>query len=544
MCGIYAQLGSFKLNDALKCLKKLEYRGYDSYGIGYDNNIIYKKVGRISFFDKNNDITVTKAICHTRWATNGKVSEKNAHPHSSSNNDIILVHNGILENEDLIKNTFFINHKFKSDTDSEVVAELLSLFIRKYEPFDAIKRVMEIIKGSYAIIFMIKDDPNIYYIKNKSSLIIGYNDKDYYLASDIYAFPQNTKFYKHLSDGSYGRIGPGLYSNDNNLFIPYDFDFKEQKEHIMLDEIEEEKKLAQNLYENFEVSNDILNLIYEAKEFVLIGSGSSYYAAEYIAKMIEEKLQKRARAFLPSEFEYNDIYKDGTFIFISQSGETADVLNAIDSINPKRALLLTNRIESQMAIKIKNVIDIKAGIERAVASTKSFNQSVLAFYLLINKIKAEESSKIKTYIRNLDEIKNSFDQNIAKLISKMDNVFYLGQGYDYIISKEGALKLKEIAYIPTEGYSISELKHGSLALVSPQTMVIGLSSGNSFFLPCLNEVKARGGHVLFIENKFKDHTLGALALSRYVQLIAYYTSLEKGNNPDFPRNLAKSVTVI
>lgn len=544
MCGIYGQFGSFRINDALNFLKKLEYRGYDSYGIGYDNNLIYKRVGRIKALDEEENKLITRAICHTRWATNGAVSEINAHPQSSSNGDILMVHNGILENEALIKETYFKNHQFVSDTDTEVIAELLSLFIRSYSPFEAIKKVMEVIKGSYAILFMIKNDESIYFMKNKSSLLIGYNDKDYYLASDIYAFPNNTKYYKHISDMSYGSIGPKIYLSDESAFLPYSFSFNDTNDQIMLEEIEEEEQLALNIYKHFKASDKLLKFIDEASEFVLIGSGSSFYASEYIAKMIEELLNKRARAFLPTEFSFNNIYKDASFIFVSQSGETADVLQAIEKIKPKRAMLVTNRLSSQMALHIPLVLDIEARREIAVASTKSFNQSVLVFYALIMQFKQESYDEILGYIKNLGEIKKSFDKKISKQLARMNNVFYLGHGYDFIISKEGSLKLKEIAYIPTEGYSTSELKHGSLALISNKSAVIALSSGNSFLVSCLNEAKARGGNIFFLENKYYLKTLGALSLARYVQLIAYYTASELGNDPDHPRNLAKSVTVI
>lgn len=545
MCGIYAQFGSFKINDALKCLKKLEYRGYDSYGIGYGNNQIYKNIGRIDFVNEDENLMIKKAICHTRWATNGSVNVVNAHPQISSDKQIILVHNGILENESIIKDTYFKNHQFLSDTDTEVITELLSFFIKRYPPFDAIKRVMEIIKGSYAIIFMIKDDENIYFMKNKSSLLLGYNDTDYYLASDIYAFKENTKYYKHISDMSFGCIGPNMYLTDQSSFILYSFNFNDPKEQIMLDEIGEEEKLALNIFNNFKADEKLLKLLEETSEFVLIGSGSSFYASEYIALMIEQELGIRARAFLPTEYSYNDIYNKSTFIFISQSGETADVLAAIDKIKPKKAMLITNSFTSQMTLHIPLILDMHAGKEIAVASTKSFNQSVLVFYTLIKQFKGEEPKEILNYVKNLEEIKKTFDNNnIPKEISKMKNVFYLGHGYDYIISKEGALKLKEIAYIPTEGYSTSELKHGSLALISDKSAVIGLSSNDSFLISCLNEVRARGGKVFFLKNKYPGGLLGALSLSRYVQLIAYYTAKELGNDPDHPRNLAKSVTVI
>ena len=193
---------------------------------------------------------------------------------------------------------------------------------------------------------------------------------------------------------------------------------------------------------------------------------------------------------------------------------------------------------------IKNSVDIMAGIEVAVASTKSFNQTILVAYLLFMEVIGEKAEELDYYIEGIKKIKNNFRMNIPKLLARMDKVFYIGQGYDYIISKEGALKLKEIAYIPTEGYSISELKHGSLALIDTKTAVIGLSSSKNYMLAALNEVKSRYGNIFYLQSPNKGKYLGSLVLARYVQLIAYYTSKERGLDPDHPRNLAKSVTVI
>lgn len=546
MCGIYAQFGSFKLNDALECLKRLEYRGYDSFGISYNNNEVKKRVGRIKLFNEEENFDAIRAICHTRWATNGEVSLVNAHPHSSSDGRVVLVHNGILENEDVIKHTYFKNHEFKSNTDSEVIAELISYFLKGNSPFKAILDTIDVIKGSYAILFMIKDDNNIYFMKNKSSLIIGYNQDSYFMASDIYALPKECKFYKHLADKSYGRIGSDMYMSDEERFLEYNFQYEIQNYNdIMLKEIYEEEKIALGLKDNKNLINkETIKLVKDSSELIIVGSGSSFYAGEYIGSMCEDIIKKKARAFLPTELRNIELYKNPVFFIISQSGETADLINAIDNVDKDRCVLFTNRKNSSLAHMIKNIIDIGAGPEIAVASTKSFNQTVLAAYILFLRVANLEDDEIEQYVEGISKIKNNFRMNIPKLLSRMDKVFYIGQGYDYIISKEGALKLKEIAYIPTEGYSISELKHGSLALIDSKTAVIGLSSFKNYMLVALNEVKSRYGNIFYLDSPYKGKYLGGLVLARYVQLIAYYTSKEKGLDPDHPRNLAKSVTVI
>lgn len=546
MCGIYARFGSFNINDALTDLKRLEYRGYDSYGIAYDNNIIYKNIGRINLFKDNDNHLITKCISHTRWATNGSVTTINAHPQTSLDNNVVIVHNGILENESEIKDTYFKNIKFNSQTDTEVIANLINYFLKSFSPLESIKKVKEIIKGSYAILFMIKDDPNIYFMKNKMSLLLAHDNSNYYLSSDIVGLNNNTLYYKHLSDDSYGYIGNELYTNDSRPFLEYNF-INENKElsSLMLKEIYEEETLAINLLNNKDnIDKNIISLIDKYFDIVILGCGSSYYAGEYIAYLLEEELSKRTKVFLPSEFRYSTLYRNSLFILISQSGETADLINILDNINIKNTILFTNNIHSTLSLNVPYIVDIKAGPEYGVASTKSFNQTILAFYLIMTVIKEEEPLEIKSYLNNIDDIKNIYNHNIEKQLSLMNNVFYLGTGLDYIICKEAALKLKELAYIPTEGYSYKELKHGSLALISNKSTVIGLSSSNTNIIPTLNEVKSRNGNIIYLSIKYPSKYLGALSLARYIQLIAYYTSKELGNDPDHPRNLAKSVTVI
>ncbi len=546
MCGIYARFGSFNINEALTCLKRLEYRGYDSYGISYNNNIIYKKIGRIKLVKDNDNYLINKCISHTRWATNGSVTINNAHPQASFDNNVVLVHNGILENELEIKETYLKNISLKSQTDSEVIANLINYFLKSNSPLESILKVKEIIKGQYAIAFMIKDDDNIYFMKKKMSLLLAYDNNNYYLSSDIVGLNNTTLFYKHLADDSYGYIGNNLYTNDTRPFLEYNFHHeKEELSSLMLKEIYEEESAAINLLNTKDnINENIISLIDKYNDIVILGCGSSFYAGEYIAYLLEEELSKRCKVILPSEFKYKTIYRNSLFILISQSGETADLINILESINIKNTILFTNNINSSLSLSIPYIVDIKAGPEYGVASTKSFNQTILSFYLIMMAIKEEEPLEIKSYLNNIDEIKKSFNNKIPKQLSLMNNVFYLGTGLDYIISKEAALKLKELAYIPCEGYSYKELKHGSLALISDKSTVIGLSSSNTNIIPTLNEVKSRNGNIIYLTIKYPSKCLGSLSLARYIQLIAYYTSKELGNDPDHPRNLAKSVTVI
>lgn len=547
MCGIFGFFGNYSLKETLNCLKKLEYRGYDSAGIAYENNEIIKSVGRISKLEsKIEDKVVRKAISHTRWATNGEVLEVNAHPHISHDGTVVLVHNGILENEHEITSTYLKDITFKSDTDSEKIACLLAILLNDNSPLATAKKLMEIIKGSYAIVFMIKNDDSLYYLKNNSSLILGYDNENYYISSDLYALPSTCTKYKHIPNHTCGSISNEVVT-DNSPFLDYDFSNSIiVNNDMMLKEIKEELDLTDKLelliddyYQKYR------DLFESSDEIILIGTGSSYYAAMYIEKLIKDIIHKKATCVLASEFDYNlYLYSKNTlFILISQSGETADVINAANKIMNGNLMLITNSINSILANRINNVMCIEASKEIAVAATKTFNQTVLLMYLFLLKLTNEEKNELSLYKANISYFIDNCS-NFDKYL-KYEKIFFIGKGYDYIASLEAALKVKEITYVSSWGYQASELKHGSLALVDEKTLVIGFSSQiESYLLHNLNEVKARKGSTELITVPLYSKYLGALSLITYSQLLSYYLAKLKGLDPDYPRNLAKSVTVI
>lgn len=551
MCGIFGAYGNTSTQAALNALERLEYRGYDSAGIAYlDKDIeIIKSVGKIDELRMVTPIKSTSMVIgHTRWATNGTVNINNCHPHMSSDNQIVVVHNGILENESELISTYFSDYKRKSDTDSETIANLLSLFILKDGSIlKAMEHLMEIMKGSYAILIMVRGKQGIYFMKNNSPLVLAVDDKkSFYLVSDIYALPNNTISYGHITDKSFGFIADDYYCNNYISFFAYDF---------KLDFSKHEDNMLREIKEELEASNRISMMIEEyckrtrsyftnSRQIIYLGAGSSYYAGLYLARLTEDILGIKSEAILSSEFTYSNLYKDSLFVFISQSGETADLILLEKDIKSDKKILITNNEKSTLASKGMLVLDILAGKEVAVAATKSFNQTVLLGYLLFCRIMGVDAHDYNNYQKNLAYFINEYKYDKFH-IEKYKKVFYLGKGYDYIAALEGSLKLKEISYISTWGVSSNELKHGSLALVDEETLTIGLSSSlESYMLHSLNEVKARNGGIAYVAVPYYCKYLGGLCLVTFTQLASYYTAIKKGLNADRPRNLAKSVTVI
>ena len=548
MCGIFGLVGKSRTTEVLKCLKKLEYRGYDSCGIVYKDDSIHleKEIGKVDLLiDKVVDKDINLAIAHTRWATNGCVKLENTHPLKSVGGNVILAHNGIIENIDIIKDTYMYDVKFSGDTDSEVLATLLEIMLVDNNPLEAIKKTMEIISGTYAVVFMISGDDMIYYFKNKSPLVLASGLYANYISSDISALPKDALEYMYASDKSYGCIGEYIYSSDGDRFMKYEYKTLEKTSDNfnMINEIKEEPELVFKLIDYVEKNEKTINFnLYNS--LVIIGAGSSYYAGLYIAKLYEKFYKKHAYCYIASEFNYERpvLDKNCLYLLISQSGETIDILDVFDNIESSNIALFTNNINSSLASKIPNTFDICAGKELGVAATKSYNQTVLLAYLLFTKnlkLKIDEVYEYQKLIKN--EVLIPFDINNFNGIEKF---FFIGKGFDYIASLECALKVKEINYIPCEGYSASELKHGTLSLVDDKTMVIGLTSQlNSYLVNTLAEVSSRNGKVEYIKIDKYLENLGALVLVTYGQLLAYNLAVSKGLDPDFPRNLAKSVTV-
>ncbi|MDO4690972.1 MAG: glutamine--fructose-6-phosphate transaminase (isomerizing) [Fusobacterium sp.] len=606
MCGIIGYSGSSEnaIKIILEGLEKLEYRGYDSAGIAFiENNKITteKKEGKLENLKnhlKNLEVNSNLAIGHTRWATHGIPTDKNSHPHFSEKKDVALVHNGIIENYlDLKKELLEKGINFSSDTDSEVVAHLFSL-IFDGNLFSTLNKVIDKIKGSYALAIIHNKFPNtMICCRNHSPLIIGLGKEQNFVASDISAILKYTRDIIFLEDGDKAIIEKDsvkIFDLNNNEVkreikkIEWNFEqaTKNGYEHFMIKEIEEQPEIIEktlNIYtnKNFDINFDeqLKGINFQNIDRIyIIACGTAFYAGLQGQYFIKKILGLDVFTDIASEFRYNDpIINDKTLaIFVSQSGETLDTLLSMKYARERGAktLAISNVLGSTITREADNVIYTLAGPEISVASTKAYTSQVLILYLLslymgvkFNKIKEEEYIKyiedisnlkinIKKIIKNRDIIKE-----IAKKIKNCKNGFYLGRGIDEKIAREGSLKMKEINYIHTESLPAGELKHGSIALIEEGVLVVALSTNldlDDKIASNVKEVKARGAYVIavikkgssvsssadeYIEVEDSGKLLTPLATAIVLQYLAYYTALAKGHDMDKPRNLAKSVTV-
>lgn len=550
MCGIFCFKGNSNTSFLLDSLKKLEYRGYDSCGILYKNEemVIKKAVGDVSKLKSIvEDVSVNLALSHTRWATHGGVSLLNSHPHNSFDELVYLVHNGIIENGAVLKETYIPNVKLYGDTDSEIIANLISYFLRYDKPLEVIEKLIDILEGTYAICFIIKGDDNIYFLKDKSPLVIGEGKENLYISSDIYALPKDVYRYMNVANKEYGYIGENILCSGGLRFLDFNInDCSETSDgYKMIEEIKEEPYLVDDLIDYVNnLNEESVDIFSKYKSLTIIGSGSSYYAGMYISKIYEDIYKKHAYLYLASEFNFKlpTLDDDTLILLISQSGETLDIIDSCDLVKEYKTILFTNNVYSTLSNQVDIVYDICAKKEYGVAATKTFNQTVLLAYLLFRRNKGKSFKEVEAYQKRLEEIIKE-DICIDKLVNS-NKVFYIGVGYDYVATLEGALKLKEITYVPCEGYSANELKHGTLSLIDQDTTVIALSSSiKSNLVNTLSEVKSRGGNVIYIkEDRFLPY-LGALLIITRLQMVAYKLAISKKLNPDRPRNLAKSVTV-
>jgi len=611
MCGIVGIISQKNIvQNVLEGLKKLEYRGYDSAGISiiHDDKIqTVKKEGKIDNLqkaiaqDKNFDAKI--AIGHTRWATHGKPSEDNSHPHSSNN--ISVVHNGIIENYQEIKNKLTkIGVRFASQTDTEVIPHLISFYLEQHKN-DIKKAIFSTVKdlhGAFALGIIFKDQPDLLIgIKKGSPLIIGYGSGANYIASDYFALESFTDEFSYLQDGDI------IFANVKKVEIfdashnpttrkiekntqKTEISSKGKYEHFMLKEIFEQPKVVQNTIKQYlDVANQQINLpnfpfdLTKFNKITIVACGTSYYAAQAAQYLIESLARISVSVDIASEFRYRDavFQKDNLMIFISQSGETADTIAALKFAkeNGQKILSIVNTANSSMENLSDAIIRTLAGVEIGVASTKALTAQLMVltlFAIKMAEIKGTiNSTKKKELISAIDEIPNYLDlilsapslaniQSIAKFLSKSNNILYIGRGVSYPIALEGALKLKELTYIPTQAVASGELKHGTIALIDETLPIITIAPNNKLFdksASNVEEIVARGGKVILISDQegcdrlknivFKsivlpktDDIISELLLGAIpTQLLAYYTSLFKGNNVDQPRNLAKSVTV-
>lgn len=606
MCGIIGYSGSEAdaINVILEGLEKLEYRGYDSAGIAFlDGNkiIIEKKEGKLQNLKDHLKDVATKSnlgIGHTRWATHGVPTDRNSHPHYSENKDVVLVHNGIIENYQELKNELLASGvKFSSDTDSEVVAQLFSKLFDG-DLLSTLNKVIEKIRGSYALAIIHKDFPNkMICCKNHSPLIVGLGAKQNFVASDVSAVLKYTKDVIFLEDGDKVIVEQDkveIFDKDNKSIerkinkIEWNFEqaTKGGYEHFMIKEIEEQPEIIEktlNVYtdKNFDIKFDeqLEGINFQNIDRIyIVACGTAYYAGLQGQHFMKKILGIDIFTDIASEFRYNEpIITDRTLaIFVSQSGETFDTLMSMKYAKEKGAktLAISNVLGSTLTREADNVIYTLAGPEISVASTKAYSSQVLVLYLLslyiglkFEKIQEKEYvslikdiTKLKTNIEKIIENKNTIYE-IAKIIKDTQNGFYLGRGIDEKIAREGSLKMKEINYIHTESLPAGELKHGSIALIENGVLVVVISTDlemDEKTVSNIKEVKARGAYVVgvakkgslvseaadkYIEIEDSGLLLTPLTAAIALQYLAYYTAYAKGYDMDKPRNLAKSVTV-
>ena len=605
MCGIIGITSSKPVSSSiLNSLRKLEYRGYDSAGIatlenGFINEI--KCEGRVNTLEKNISkvsLNGSVGIGHVRWATHGIPNKINAHPHSSES--VSVVHNGIIENStELKKKLEQKGYKFKSQTDTEVIVHLITEYLKKYDVKKSILKMLNILKGSFALGVIFKDTPDILVgARRGSPLAVGYGPNENYLGSDSYALKSMTNKISYLNDGEFC-----LIKKDNVEFFDHDgnkinkkilklssneqnYDKGEYK-HFMAKEIEEQPTTIKNCINEYinKISNEIniLNFPWKKEEISsikLIGCGTAYHSCLLAKYWFEQISNLEVEIDIASEFRYrkNRFKKDCLYIFVSQSGETADTYAALDLCNKNdmKTCSVINVVESSIARDSKFVLPIHCGPEIGVASTKAFLGQLLVLYILCLKISFLRNDLTKTdYKKKISDLLNlsklvdrslnseSQIQSICNTFSEAKGAMFLGRGYSYPIALEGALKLKELAYIHAEGYPAGEMKHGPLALIEDGMPVVVIAPKDDSYhktISNMQEVIARGAKVLLITNKSDDEVYSENIWQRIevdntsndlfpflitvpLQKLAYYSALKKGYDIDKPRNLAKSVTV-
>jgi len=582
MCGIVCVAGNKNsLINCYKALEKLEYRGYDSAGIaGIKNEKIFisKKEGSVSNLYEcvNNEIS-NISISHTRWATHGKPTRKNAHPHISCDKNFALVHNGIIDNyleikKDLEKNGV----KFLSSTDSECIVNLYAK--NSGDVLERVKLTRQKLKGSYAVGILDKENKQIIAFRQKSPLFIAKTSKGTMVASDIICFSGIAKEYYMLKETDIIIIkddGTIKFYNEQVEYFPKFTTLKNidceiskgEYETYMEKEINEIPLVLERLIYNYEhnnIDNKVIGLFKDIKNIKLIGCGTAYHAALYGARILEKKLKIASEAYIASEFKYaNHIIKENTLaIFISQSGETADTIGCAEQLKEKnvKTLAITNVKHSLLAKICDENINIFAGREVAVASTKAYVAQIFTLYILANILNQSVCFEKLKMLPNLAKQVIKIDDNIVSQITKEERTFFIGRGYDCITAKEASLKLKEISYKSSEGYPAGELKHGTIALINKGTPVIVIATEKNLrskTLSNLEEVKSRGAFIVLLSNKEKmddvdcgiympeifDEDLYPILSIIPLQLLSFKVSKSLGLNPDKPKNLAKSVTV-
>ena len=611
MCGIVGFTGNHQAAPILlDGLSKLEYRGYDSAGIavrdGESETEVIKAKGRLrGLAEKTNDgksVPGTCGIGHTRWATHGEPSEHNAHPHVSDDGNIVAVHNGIIENYQELKDKLL--HKgytFYSETDTEVAVKLIDYYYKKYEgtPVDAINHSMVRIRGSYALAIMFKDYPEEIYVARKDSpMILGIENGESYIASDVPAILKYTRNVYYIGNMEMARVRKGditFYNLDGEEIekemkvIDWDAEAAEKAgfEHFMMKEIHEQPKAVQDTLNSVlnEGRIDLSDVglseeeIRDISQIYIVACGSAYHVGMAAQYVIENMAGIPVRVEFASEFRYRNPILDphALAVVISQSGETADSLAALRLCKDHgiRTLAIVNVVGSSIAREADNVFYTLAGPEISVATTKAYSTQMMASYVLaVQFALVREQITEEQYTGYIEELK-TLPEKIQRIIDDKERIqwfaskqanahdtFFVGRGIDYAISMEGSLKMKEVSYIHSEAYAAGELKHGTISLIEDGTLVIGVLTQPDLYEKTVSnmvECKSRGAYLMGLTTfgnynieDTADFTVYIPKTDPYfatslavipLQLLGYYVSVAKGLDVDKPRNLAKSVTV-
>lgn len=607
MCGIVGYIGYDQATPMLlHGLEKLEYRGYDSAGVAVYNNgkiDVAKKKGRLKnlsdMLDGGSKLNGSVGIGHTRWATHGQPSDVNSHPHVSESGNFAVVHNGIIENYLSIKQELIAQgRRFLSETDTEVVAQLLDYYYNG-DLMDTVIKVINKIEGSYAIgIFSVNDPDKIIAIRKDNPLIVGYGENENYIASDVPAILAKTRKISRLDDGDIAvleRDKVTFYNtsrqqiNKDIIEVNWNIESAEKcgYDHFMMKEIMEQPKAILNtvhprikdgrvVLDNIDFSEEYLRGI---SKICIVACGSAYHVGVVAKYVLEKTTRIPVEVDVASEFRYREPVIDNSVlvIVVSQSGETADTLAALREAKKQgaRVLSIVNVVGSSIAIESDDVIYTWAGPEIAVATTKAYSTQLSVMYLIAiyiaDKLGKISSEQYNTYVNELMELPDKIEKILnqrdkikafADEYYKCNDVFFIGRNVDYAVALEGSLKLKEISYIHSEAYAAGELKHGTISLIEDGTLVIALANNEALFDKVVSniiEVRARGAAVLGITTEGKTKINDVVDKAFYIpntcdimlpslsviplQLLSYYVALFRECDIDKPRNLAKSVTV-
>lgn len=600
MCGIVGYIGYDNAKELLlKGLEKLEYRGYDSAGVAVANEAgtkVFKEKGRIAELRKvadSSDIDGTVGIGHTRWATHGVPNYENSHPHQSTTGRFTLVHNGVIENYEELRSEYLSDVTFVSETDTEVIVQLVEYFSKQgFETEDAFTKVVSLLHGSYALgLLDEKDKDTMFVAKNKSPLLIGVGDGFNVIASDALAMLQATNEYKEIHDHEIVIVkrdeviikdANGQVQERETYTAEIDASDAEKGvyDHYMLKEIHEQPAVMRRIIQeyqddegNLKIDEDIINDVSQADRIYIIAAGTSYHAGLVGKEFLEKWSGVPTEVHVASEFVYNMplLSEKPLFIYISQSGETADsraVLVETKKLGHK-ALTITNVPGSTLSREADHTLLLHAGPEIAVASTKAYTAQIAVLSILAQIVARthgreadidllRELAKVTTAIETIVDDAPVMEKIATDFLETTRNAFFIGRTIDYNVSQEGALKLKEISYIQAEGFAGGELKHGTIALIEDRTPVIALATQDNVNLSIrgnVKEVAARGASTCIISMEGLDkedetyviphvhELLTPLVSVVALQLISYYAALHRDLDVDKPRNLAKSVTV-